>query len=1210
MSLRRLLLTSRLDLSHNLRRPLYWIWMLIIVLMAWGLSTGGVQIGTGDSTVGGDKAHLTSEFAVTQLMCILILLEFAFFVAVAAGMGLIRDAELKIGELLHATPLRAGEYAWGKFLACMLSFTAMLGVYLLANVFFLHFVADAESAEMIGAFDWNHYLRPALLFGLPTLLFLAGTSFAIGEWSRRPILVFLLPVALFMGCGFFLWGYSPQDLSPTINQILMLLDPTGYRWLNETYLSVDRGVEFYNTAAVELDGLMWANRIGVSAIGLLGSIWAARHLGKRLKGAHGAVGSGAAATPAVAPAPGRIDLGSLSMRSTRPGFLRGAMWVALAEVRELRSQPGLYLFIPLIILQVIGNAVTARGAFDAPLLLTSGTFSLRMMGLLTTLVALMLMFYQVESLRREAGTRLAGIAHATPLRTPSLLLGKALANSMVGLATLLVTFATACVVMTVVSPAPIELDPFALIWGLLLLPTFLLWCAFLSAVYSIFKNRYTTYAVALAALTFTGFQALNGGLDWTTNWPLWSTLTWTDMGVFELVREELLLNRVLALCAAGFFVALTVRFYPRRERDDARTAMRLRPKPLLIQALILLVLALPALSVGFVLDQRVDAGFQGEGAEDEQKDYWRKNVRTWLDASRPDIEEVDFELDLFPAESRFHVRGSYELVNRTGTPMHRLALTGNPRWDEPSWTLNDEEFEPRDDSGLMVFELDPPLAVEDRVQIGFEHGGHHPDGATSNGGGASTFILPSGVVLTSFEPTWMPMVGFVDGIGVDEKNSSDARQYEPGFQEGRTRSLFGTGAPARVRSRISAPEDFTINGVGSLVSEEVVDRRRIVEWDTGYPVDFFNVVAARWEVKRGEGTSIYYHPEHHYNIEAMSEALDGSRRFYSEWFHPFPWDELKLSEFPAHAGYAQGFPTNITFSESIGFLTKDDDESSLSFFVTAHEAAHQWWGNLVVPGEGPGGNVLSEGMANYSTVLLHEEMRGLEARILFCERMEDNYGNGRQADSEQPLVWIDGSRAGDGTVLYDRGGWAFWMLHNTMGRKACLEGLQAFMRHYHQNPDHPVLFDFVDFMRPYAPDEAAYDAFIAQWFLDKVVPEYRFTDVELNEVDGQWEVSFTLTNHGTGVTAVAIAASRGERFPESEPEPAAADADASPAEDVVSAAEPAESEPYLEVRGTLAPGPGESQTLTLRCDFEPERLVVDPDALVLQLNRKQAREEL
>ena len=116
------------------------------------------------------------------------------------------------------------------------------------------------------------------------------------------------------------------------------------------------------------------------------------------------------------------------------------------------------------------------------------------------------------------------------------------------------------------------------------------------------------------------------------------------------------------------------------------------------------------------------------------------------------------------------------------------------------------------------------------------------------------------------------------------------------------------------------------------------------------------------------------------------------------------------------AGYAQGFPTNITFSESIGFLTKNDLRTLLVFWVTAHEAAHQRWGNMVPHGDGPGGNIISEGMANFSTLLLTEQIKGEAGRRELAKRMEARYARGRQADDERPMVQVDGTHAGDRVV--------------------------------------------------------------------------------------------------------------------------------------------------------------------------------------------------
>ena len=203
----------------------------------------------------------------------------------------------------------------------------------------------------------------------------------------------------------------------------------------------------------------------------------------------------------------------------------------------------------------------------------------------------------------------------------------------------------------------------------------------------------------------------------------------------------------------------------------------------------------------------------------------------------------------------------------------------------------------------------------------------------------------------------------------------------------------------------------------------------------------------------------------------------------------------------------------------------------MAFLVTAHEAAHQWWGNLLVPGKGPGGNVLSEGTAHFSTGLLIEQVKGLAARIEFFDTIERNYNEGRSADAERPLVKIDGSKDGDSTVMYDKGGWVFWMLLNHLGRDKMLEGMQQFMRTYRAGTDHPVLQDFVAAMRPFAQDPQAYDDFVKQWFLEVVMPQYKFDNVQRKKLnDQQWEVTARLTNIGTGRMPVEVAATTGDRF--------------------------------------------------------------------------------
>lgn len=272
------------DLKYHARRPLFLAWALVLVFTAYGLSSGSVRISSGDAAVGGTKAHITSEFAVAMQLGIFTTFFYAFFISVAAGMTIIQDDEWRLGELLHATPLRTREYIWAKFAAVLVGCVVILGIHLAASAFFYQVYPNAESQEFSGPFHALNYLKPALVFSVPTIVFLAGVSFAIGEWTRRPVLVFLLPVAIVLLDGFFLWDWSPSWLDPRVDYALMLIDSAGFRWLSETWLKVDRGVDFYNNAAIPFDWGFLASRAVFVALGFLAVGLSQRHFAARLRG--------------------------------------------------------------------------------------------------------------------------------------------------------------------------------------------------------------------------------------------------------------------------------------------------------------------------------------------------------------------------------------------------------------------------------------------------------------------------------------------------------------------------------------------------------------------------------------------------------------------------------------------------------------------------------------------------------------------------------------------------------------------------------------------------------------------------------------------------------------------------------------------------------------------------------------------------------------
>jgi hypothetical protein len=1033
---RRLFEVFRRTFVHQWRRPLIWILIVVLALAAYGLVSGNMTIRAGDSDTAGKKAWITSQFSVALWLSVIAALAYTF-----------------VGAILHATPLTTREYVWGKWLAVVAIFVLVLALELVFHAVSAHLLAGPEKHEFVGPFVLANYVRPALFLALPQIVFVAGASFLLGTWTRKAIPVFFLPTAILLFSNFFLWLWNPSWLAsdhPEIERLLQRVDPSGLRWLMHVWLEVDRGVDFYNHGTMAIDAGFGASRVALVVLGLLGVHVAERRFHRTLRGVPvrgkaarlAAESAASAAADALAPegsAP--PDRAPSATTTRRPGFLRGALEIARAEARELRSQPGLYLFVPLILLETVGIAFERVGPFDTPLLATSGTLAAQSFNTLTVLVTLLLLFYTVESLERERARGLAPIQRVTPVASFSLLLGKSLANSVVAAVILVAAWLASVVVLLIQGRAPIQVTPFVLLWGLLLLPTFFLWSTFVSALHSLARNRYATYGLALGVLILCGWLQSRDLITWVTNWNLWSVVNWSDMGPLELDRTPLLLNRLLWIAWGVAFTAFAVKLFPRRELDPSGVLLRLRPPAPLKSLLRFSPFLAAPIVLSFVVGHLVDEGRGGDAAEKRAKDYWRKNIATWKDAKKPTLVGVELDLTLDPERSGFAAKGRYELQNLEAAPLAKFAITPGSHFEHREWTLAGEKAEPEDRAGLLVFTPKAPLAPDAKVELGFAYDGRFPAGASKNGGGAGEFILESGAVLTSFGPQFVPAVGFLDSIGVDKDNKADAKEWPDDWYVGVTKSGFGNDTSFTTHVTLHVPEAYTANSVGVLESESVENGVRTAVWRSDYPVEFFNVICGKWAVKRGEGTALYYFPGHPWNVDEMVEALDGARRWYSEWFMPYPWQELKVSEFAAHATYAQGFPTDISFSEGIGFLAKSDPRARVAFMVTAHESAHQWWGNLLVPGEGPGGNLLSEGMAHFSTVLLFQQMRGERERIEFLKRIETSYCRQRQVDSEKPLVKIDGSRAGDTTVTYDKGGWVFWMLLNQMGRERCLAGL-------------------------------------------------------------------------------------------------------------------------------------------------------------------------
>src|SRR5262249_13222829 len=156
------------------------------------------------------------------------------------------------------------------------------------------------------------------------------------------------------------------------------------------------------------------------------------------------------------------------------------------------------------------------------------------------------------------------------------------------------------------------------------------------------------------------------------------------------------------------------------------------------------------------------------------------------------------------------VSGWYDLVNRGDKPLREIPLTRGLHWRDVRWTLDGKPATPNDRSGLSGFSPPEPLAKGQKLRVGVAFHGRFPDGVSKKGGGAGQFILPSGVVLTSFGPAFAPVVGYSEQVGIDDENKYESKEYPDDFYLGQTESALGSRMPFTTKVTITGPADFTL----------------------------------------------------------------------------------------------------------------------------------------------------------------------------------------------------------------------------------------------------------------------------------------------------------------------------------------------------------------------------------------------------------------
>lgn len=1094
---------ARFEWRYQLKSPVFWVGCLLFFLMAFGsVASDNIQIGSRGNV------NVNAPFAIVQTLGILSV--FAIFVVVAMVAGtVIRDDETGFAPILRSTRMGKGAYLGGRFSGAVAAALLVLAAVPLGIA--VGAAMPWQDAEKIGPFVASPYLYALFVFGLPTLLITGAAFFALATATRSMMWTYVGAVGLLV-----LFSASRVWLRDLQHDTFSALsDPFGLSALaivTKYWTAAER-----NTLLPPVSGLLLANRVLWSALGLalFGLAWQRFHFEQRTKKT--------AARPTEAASVAAPRRGPLP-QARAGGATARAQLLALARFDTafvLRSPA----FFVLLFIGVVNAGLS--GWFVGEFYGSASWPATRLMvqalqGAFTLMPIIIAIYYGGELVWRDRERRLHEIVDATAAPDWTHLLPKVLAITLVLVAASLVAVLTGMAVQRLKGYTRFEPGAYAL-W--FVLPTVI--GALQLAVLSVFvqvlvPQKYIgwgvmlVYVVASVALASAGFEHNLYNYAGTPAVPLsdmngmarfwvgqaWFQFYWSAFAVLLALAAHLLWRRGTATALRPRLAAL-----PRRLRGGA----------LGLGGAALAAWAGSGVYI-YVNTNRLNR-YQTTPEREQALAQAEKDLLPFETLPLPRITAVTLDVQLYPQQARAVTHGRYRIENRSGAAITQLHVNWPERLHIDELAIDGATLEKQYATyPYRIYRLQPAMQAGEVREVRFATTLQERGFPNSN---PLTRLVANGSFIDNSEIT--PSLGMSrDGLLTDRAKRrkyglpADLRPPTLEDEAGRSRSFFRADSDwVDADITVTTDAEQTPIAPGYTLSDTVQGGRRTVHFKPDAPINhFFSIQSARYAVARDKAgaveLAVYYQPGHEYNVPRMLAAMKTSLALFEREFAPYPFRQARVLEFPSYADFAQSFANTIPYSENIGFLTRlgSADKIDVVTYVTAHEIAHQWWGHQLVPSNQQGATMLVESLAQYSALLVMEQIYGREQMRRFLKYELDRYlrRRGGEVLEELPLARVENQPY----IHYQKGSLAMYWLKEVVGEDKVNRALAAMLRqHAFKSAPYPNTRDFLRLLRTEAGPE--HDALITDLFEKITLLDVKASDASSRRLpDGKYEVSVSV----------------------------------------------------------------------------------------------------
>jgi ABC-2 type transport system permease protein len=1103
--MRALLEVTQFEIRYQLRSPFFLGALLMFALIHFLSFTGVVNIGDLSNQVA-----INSAYAILQTELALFgfgMLPIVAFVATA----ITRDFECATASLVYATPISPKYFALGRFLGALIP-ALLIGLAGLLGSLIGTFMPWLDQAR-IASFSLLPWAYLFFVVILPGTFVLCAIFFSVAALTRSFALTFAAAMAFFVADVFLnLYANSENGawaaLADPVARLAMAAE-THYWTVTELNTNLPWGLLLQNR-------LLW---LAVALLVLLIMLLrfhldlgeqAPFRFRRRSR-------SAATAQRTLQPAIQKIT--PVLSFSPRASFAQFVSQLKM-DLSCVFKSPLIYIILALAITQMIGEfqGNVSRVGLETPLYpLTSLMLPILRFGMLGNILLIGL-WYPAELIHRERASGIGEIINASPYPDWLMILSKTAAMCLVVNTLMLVAVGASMAWQTAAGYTHFEL-------GLYLQSAFIyngfyycMLCVLAVVIQAISPNKWLGLLLVLGVYIALGSLKLMGFDHVLYNFSI-PDADYSDMNGFGHFIKPMfsLIAYWGAFCVLLLIAGLLL--YPRGNYSSLRE--RLGDARARLGAGVRLTAGLAAIafiSIGGwifyntnILNDYLTPDEQLQRKVDYEKAYGRYD-----NAPAPSYDSIEMAIDIFPEERRMESRGSATLGNHKKAPISEFVVSVSTTLHVNQLAVEDTTLAQSDPAqGFYLFRFNAPLPPGAMVKMTWN--------ATRKNEGFVAADPDNEIVANgTYLDTWgvMPIPGYDSGRRITD--NAERRKYglppaprtpklgDPAFAD---KLGFGIDSRTAFEVILSTSADQIAVAPGVLQKEWRQEGRRYFHYKAEEPIlPNLSFCSARYAIARDRwkdvSLEIYYDPKHPFNIAAMMETAKRGLEIYSTEFAPYQYSYLRILEFPRYRSGGKGkfHSGTVPLSEAVGFVNDLRAVENLDYGVL-HELAHLWWGERITGAQMQGRWMLTENMADYSSIMLFKEYTSPVLANRIVRGMLEGYLKSRSSEDEAEVPVMYTERHG---YLRAKGPHALYALQDIIGKEKVHQALRNFLKDYSfQTAPCPTSRDMVNALRAEADPE--YQRLITDLFERIVLYDLQVDAASAQEIDGGYEVTIDVT---------------------------------------------------------------------------------------------------